>query len=278
MDLETILKSEIKLPPSPQILPKLQTLLRDVDCSVFDIIDLIKLDAALAAHIMTLANSAFYGSGDPCKTVEEAVSRIGFSETFKVASMAAAKAVLGGAMPMYRLKKGELLETSIVTAVTMSNLLPKRDLDSMDAAYTVGLLHPLGMAIINSYYMERGLEIYNEEDSVLDYQLERKLLGFDNAQVASKFLKKWHFADNIIETVEYQFAPLEAPENKQTTSLLAIAQRSVPLVLEQKSLDEVTAETNPELFDAAGIETDDYGEKIERAKDALIDIKKMLGG
>ena len=129
MDLETILQSNVKLPPSPQILPKLQGILRDIDASIFDIIDLLRVDAPLTAQLLKLANSAYFGAMGPCDTIDEAVSRIGFNETFRVVSVAAAKQVLGGPLPIYKMGKGELLEISLVTALVMSNIIEAKDAD-----------------------------------------------------------------------------------------------------------------------------------------------------
>lgn len=278
MNLETILESNIKLPPSPQILPKLQAIVRDVDASIFDIIELIRVDAPLTVQVMKLANSAYFGAMSPCETIEDAISRIGFSETLKIVSMAAAKQVLGNALPIYRMGKGELLEISVVTALTMSSMVQARDADTADTAYTVGLLHPLGKAIINAYYIERGIEIYGQDAGEIDYALERSVLGFDNAQVAAGFMKKWKFAEHVIETVNYQFNPLAAPQQKKFASILAIAQQSVPLVLSDNPISALNGTgPNPEMLEISEMSDEDYCEHIHRARESLLEVQDLLG-
>jgi len=278
MDLDKILQSDIKLPSCPQILPKLQSTLRNVDASIFDIIELIKVDAPLTMQIMKLANSAYFGAFAPCETIEDAIGRIGFSETFKIVSMAAAKQVLGGPLEIYRMGTGELLQISIVTALTMSCMAKARDANAADAAYTIGLLHPLGKAIINSYYIERGIRLYGRGIDEIDYGVERSILGFDNAQVAAGIMHKWKFSEEVIEAVHYQFEPLKAPKQKKIASLLAVAQHSVPLVLNQDPLTECSSVMpDIDIVEASGMSVDDYCEEIHKAREALQGMQELLG-
>jgi len=55
---------------------------------------LIRLDAAIAARVMRVSNSAFYNQGLRCDTVEEAVNRVGFNHIYQLVSYAVASQVL----------------------------------------------------------------------------------------------------------------------------------------------------------------------------------------
>ena len=126
MDLHDLISSEVKLPPSPQILPKLQTVLNDQECSVFDVVSIVKMEASLMAKVLQASNSAFYGMAEPCKSLEDAVNRIGVQETYKIVAMSVANEAIGEGLPFYGMGQGELLEQSLVAAVLMTEIATRK--------------------------------------------------------------------------------------------------------------------------------------------------------
>jgi hypothetical protein len=138
ISLKQIVDGVVSLPPTPRILPKLQRLLRDPDSGIHEIISLLKVDAPMTAQIVRLSNSAFYNTGEPVQSLEEAVNRLGFREVYRVANVAAAQQVMGEALPLYNMGKGELLEGSVSSAVLMVELGSRARRTDLDAAYTTG--------------------------------------------------------------------------------------------------------------------------------------------
>ncbi len=75
--IDQVCERALRLPCSPAILPRLITVLVANDSSADDIADIIKVDAALAAATLRLANSAYFAGGTPSDTVSDAVVRLG---------------------------------------------------------------------------------------------------------------------------------------------------------------------------------------------------------
>ncbi len=143
MELDTVIASIDYLPPTAMILPKLQKVLRDEESGVEEIAALIKVDASLTAEIIRIRNSAYFGSPTQSRNIHEAISRLGYSKIYRTVSMIVVKEILGKALPVYKLKQGELWEHSILTATMMEGLANELGEDS-DTAYTTGLVHNLG--------------------------------------------------------------------------------------------------------------------------------------
>ncbi len=72
------------LPSAPKVLPALKRLLQDPNSSLADVVKLIRLDAAIAARVLQLSNSAYYNKGRPCQTIDTAVHRIGFDLVYEL--------------------------------------------------------------------------------------------------------------------------------------------------------------------------------------------------
>ncbi len=275
ISLEQIVEGIVNLPPTPRILPKLQKLLRDPDSSIHDIISLVKVDAPMTAQIVRLSNSAYYNTGERVQSLEEAVNRLGFREVYRVTSVAAAHQVMGEALPLYNMGKGELLEGSVSTAVLMVEIGSRARRMDLDAAYTTGLLHSIGKVIINQYFLKHGLELYgNASGETIDMMWERKLLGFDHAAAGAAILEKWKFPEEILIPVKCQLEPLTATTHQAWTCQLYIARMISPLLRTKNgvppNLDNL--EIEQEILDCAGIDR----EKLrEAADDALAGLKEM---
>lgn len=280
VDLQTLIDSKIDLPPAPQILPKLQKVVNDEDSSIFDIIDLIKVDASLTTQIIRLSNSAYFGVLEPSNSLEEAITRVGFSQTYKVVTSAVAQQVLGDSLKYYGLGEGELLERSFATAIAMTEMSMSSRLHFYpDTLYTLGLLHNLGKVIVNQYFMKRGIEIYEaDNESAVTPEEERKLLGFDHAEVAAAVMEKWKFGQEIVEPIRFQLNPEEASEHQKIASLLVVARNLVPTVFdEEKNPTEELSSVNTYVAEA-GLENEDFANIRDRTAESLVEVRNMLGG
>ena len=275
ISLEQIVEGIVNLPPTPRILPKLQKLLRDPDSSIHDIISLVKVDAPMTAQIVRLSNSAYYNAGEPVQSLEEAVNRLGFREVYRVTSVAAAHQVMGEALPLYNMGKGELLEGSVSTAILMVEIGSRARRLDLDAAYTTGLLHSIGKVVINQYFLKHGLELYgNVGGETVDVMWERRLLGFDNAAAGAAILEKWKFPDEILVPVKCQLEPLKAPVHQSWACQLAVARLVAPTLRTKDGtapkLEGITIDK--EVLECAGL---DQERLLEAVADASAGLKEM---
>jgi HD-like signal output (HDOD) protein len=224
MDINMVVESARDLPPTPQILPKLRVALRNSETGVQEIEDIIRIDAPLTARILRLSNSAGLGGAMRCENIREAVGRLGFAEVYRTVAAAATAQVLGGELPVYNLNSGQLWESSIKRAVLMKYLADKGCGDP-DQFFTIGLLSEIGKVVINSFYLERGLEIYgaDEEAPSVYPTMERQILGFDHAQVGAKVLTRWGFSGEVWQPVAWMFEPMEAGAFQSEACLLRLA-------------------------------------------------------
>lgn len=273
--LQKIIEGVVNLPPTPRILPKLQRLLRDADSGIHDIISLLKVDAPMTAQIVRMSNSAYYNTGEPVQSLEEAVNRLGFREVYRVASVAAAQQLLADAMPLYKLRKGELLENSVNCAVLMVEMSARARVADLDGAYTTGLLHSIGKVVINQYFIKHGLEVYGTGNETMESNFERVLLGFDYAEAGTAILQKWNFPADILSPVRWQLDPMEAPDHQAAACRLCIARQIAP---QARDGDEnlLVASTDPQILELAGLDTDMLYEVIEDARAGLEEVESVL--
>src|SRR5436190_23826378 len=87
---ESLLRAAQTLPSAPRILAQLGRKIKDEACGLDEITALLKCDAALTARIIRVSNSVVYRTGEAHASLEEALLRLGVSEVYRIAGLAAA--------------------------------------------------------------------------------------------------------------------------------------------------------------------------------------------
>lgn len=278
MDLNTIIAEAKDLPTTPRILPKLQAVLKDENSCMDDIIEVVKVDAPLTAQILRISNSALFGGVSPSQNLNEAVSRLGYQEIYKVVGAAVAKQSLSGSLDVYNLASGELWERSITSAVLMEATARALRIDT-DMAYTAGLLHSIGKLVVNNYYLKSGIELVKQEDEEKSFfgpDRERQLFGFDHAEVGAALLQNWEFTESIYSPIQVHLEPLIAPEHKSLACMIHLAAWSSPWLKADTDLAIRDFTSKEDVIGALGLSENDFRDILTETQESLEEVKNSL--
>lgn len=282
MQLEKVISEVVRLPSHPQILPKLQALLRDPDTDLDDIVKFLKVDVALTASILKLVNSTYYGLAAPAQGLDEAVSLLGFREVYHIASMAATKDVMNEALPFYNAKEGDLLRDSIATAQIMTAVADALRMRGADNYYTSGLLHGIGKIVINQYFEKRGLAVYSGDHGVdstpheVTIEEEKDLFGFDHAEAGAALLMSWNFPDDIIVPIRCQHAPEQSVSHRTIATALAFSRGMAVRFNTEESEPGEWGLVPDERVEKLGISPERTVDLLSEAYAKYAEIKNML--
>ncbi len=221
---EDIVRDLKHLPSAPKVLPRLKQLLGDPNSSMSEIVMLIRLDAGIAARVLQVGNSAYYSKGVRCFTVDEAVNRVGYEQVYQLVSYAVASQVLVRPLKVYGIEAddGWMLSVSCALAAEM---LAARSGQDRDVAYTVGLLHALGMVAIDDWALRHRpeLKLGGEGFPREAIASERAELGFTQAETGAALLSAWEFPHSMCEPVRWQYAPRSCAAHTRMACLLHCA-------------------------------------------------------
>ncbi|MDP2136399.1 MAG: HDOD domain-containing protein, partial [Candidatus Didemnitutus sp.] len=126
----------------------MKKLLCDGNSAIPEVVALVRLDPGISARVLQVGNSAYYSQGLRCYTVEEAVARVGYDRIYELVANAVASQVLVRPLACYAIEADELWESSIACAVAAEFLAEHLKFER-DIAYTVGLLHGVGLVVID---------------------------------------------------------------------------------------------------------------------------------
>lgn len=166
-------------------------------------------DQALAARILRLANSAYYGLSRQIMDHQEAVVVLGMRCVRNLAMVAATYPWMTRPLKGYHLGPKAMWTHSFGVAVAAQQIARKTKAINEDAAFTAGLLHNLGKVAL-SIWLENRLQammaLAIRDDLTFD-QVERKLLGYDHADVGAYLGEKWNLPQPLVEAMRYHHNP-----------------------------------------------------------------------
>jgi HD-like signal output (HDOD) protein len=221
---EDIVRDLKHLPSAPKVLPRLKQLLSDTNSSIPEIVALIRLDPGIAARVLQVGNSAYYSKGARCFTVEEAVNRVGYDQVYELVSYAVASQVLVRPLKVYGVEADDLWAMSVSCALAAETLATRTGQDR-DVAYTVGLLHSLGMVAIDDWALRNRPELTLRGGGFPREALEaeRATLGFTQAETGAALLSHWEFPHSMCEPVRWQYSPRACASHTRMACLLHCA-------------------------------------------------------
>ena len=189
--------------------------------SAADIAEDINQDQVLAAKMLKLANSGFYGFRQPITTITHAMVMLGLD---MVKTLVVTASVMDIVDAMNRLMAG-LWQHSLATARTSSAIAERLDVPNPEECALSGLLHDMGKVIIAQVFPAEYKRICAvvAEKSCLQMEAELEVLGVTHADVGHWLLKKWSLPDKLLYPVAYHHNFHPRREHALRTAIVHVA-------------------------------------------------------
>lgn len=191
--------------------PAMQAILPRLNDDAFDVnelSDMVAQDPILAARVLRLANSPFYGLPRQVGSLKEAVLILGFSSLRSVVLSAG----LIGAF-----SDANAIAHSLATAAAARSLAKslKRD---QNMAFTAGLLHNLGALLLGHFAADSWQALASEPEATADARLlkERAIFGFDHCELGAEIAADWRFPTAIQTAIRLHQQPPGQPADDLT--------------------------------------------------------------
>lgn len=229
--IEDIVGDMTYLAPAPRVLPRLERLLMNPNSSMFEIVELVHLDAALTSKVIHMSNSVAFGRGAACQTLPEAVNRVGFRRVHQVVATAAA-ATLVQRLDTYGLPANEVWRESVICAFA-AEALAARIGEEAQSSYIIGLLHGVGRMAINHYLVGRNQSVVLENKGFPDDFSADEItrVGVDQASVGAEMMREWDFRSRVVDPIRWQYRPLQAPRLQMKMAAVLHGARFLSAVL-----------------------------------------------
>ena len=272
-----ILQSVKDLPPMPKVLFKAREVMEDPKSSFKDVAQIIETDQAIAARVLKVANSAYYGLSGMVNSIHQATVVLGQQTLEQVITMVSSSSLLGKRLKGYNLNAGVLWRHSLAVAIGSRMIASKRAPSLENDAFAVGLIHDAGKLALNHYLNQKKTEVdqFIKTTSTSYLLAERQILGFDHTEIAQDLCIKWKLPDHHADAMRYHHDPDSAGDN-QLAHLIYLANQ---LAKEagygcEKDIDDAPlAESS---LKALHLKQSDVAELISELTDAVETITQSL--
>jgi HD-like signal output (HDOD) protein len=228
LDTEDLKKKILKrikdLPPMPKVLFKARKVMYDPKSGFKEIATIIETDQAIAAKVLKVANSAYYGLSGMVNSIHQATVVLGYETLEQVITMVSSSSMLGKQLKGYALSAGVLWRHSLAVAMASRSIAKKRAPSMEGDAFSVGLIHDAGKLAMDSQILQKKKEIsaFLQNNEMNFRKAEHSILGFDHTEIAYDLCHKWNLPDTHAEAMRYHHTP-DQSENNQLAHIVHIA-------------------------------------------------------
>jgi len=215
---QKILGSVKNLPAMPQTVHKAQKIISNKDSNFKDLADILKIDTAIAAMVLKMANSTYYGLSGKISSIQHASVILGYKTLLELITMAGASKLLGDTLPGYGLGAIDLWRHSMGVAFGARIIANRKSPALANDAFSAGLIHDAGKLILDPYILERkeAFESFMKEAGKTFLDAEKQILGFDHGEIASEVCKSWQTPKILTSAIQYHHYPGLANNNELT--------------------------------------------------------------
>ncbi len=237
------------LPTLPSIIFELERMLSSDSTGIQEIAVVIEEDPAIAASVLRVANSVVYFSSMSGRIVSlrDALVRLGLQEVQRLVSAAAiirAFEKLG-----HHLDMKTFWQQSLRAAVCMRMIARSAGAGvyiDEDEAYMAGLLHDIGLLILDQYFPDVYERIQTDIASraLPRPEVEQTELGLCHGQIGGLLLEEWNLPPELVAAVTWHNQPEQAPEDAR---LLASAVRAAEMITDMLEAEDETEEAMQQI-------------------------------
>jgi HD-like signal output (HDOD) protein len=195
----------------------------DPDASAQDLARSIATDPFLAAKLLRVANSSYYGLSGRVGTLPFAVSVVGFQAVRTLAVVAAA-----GLDDAQGAPEG-FWRAAALCATGAELVAPLLGADVGDA-FSVGLLHMLGSALLHQDRPPAQLCLPLNDEADAAIEAEAAVHGIAHDALGARVLESWHFPQRLCEVIERHHHPV-LPDSAPLERTLHVARALADTVL-----------------------------------------------
>lgn len=199
----------IRIPPRPSVLVEIQKELNKDEPCVTNLARIISNDVAMAASLMKLTNSSFFGLRLQARSVDHAVRLIGMKQTGILMTGIIARQTIE--IKAHSLR--QFWDRSSKRAHGMSALVGRFPVCTSDIAHTYGLFCDIGVPILMERFPNYAeiWKLANKEPVLPLTEVEDRELSTNHAAIGSLLARTWGLPETVSTAIllQHDYATLE---------------------------------------------------------------------
>ena len=170
------------------------------ESNVSQIADVIKRDVTLSAAILRITNSSAFGLVRKVTSIDQAVMFLGFKS---IRNIALGVGVFNLFPPQEKDFLSKVWQRSLVTGLAARELCNLTGNKKKEDAFTIGLLHDIGLIAFYGYDKKKASELLNkiENDGRINLDDEKNYMGLNHVEAGRLLAERWRLPEEIVDTM-----------------------------------------------------------------------------
>ncbi len=199
------------IPPLSSAAARLMQMSADDGTNMKEVARMVELEPGLTANVLKVVNAPAFGLSTPVHSVSRAVSYLGLESVAGIALASCAPQIFNTPLEGYEARPGELWRHCLHVAIATREIVKFcRSPLPTEIAFTSGILHDIGKAVIAAWFKEKTTELLSAVDARkadgFD-NAEQQALGFDHTDVGCALAEHWQLPEVIRQTARHHHRP-----------------------------------------------------------------------
>jgi len=204
----------------PEVATRILEVVEDANATAHDMHQIIKSDPALAAKVLKVVNSAFYGVPSQIASLERAIVMLGLSAVKNIALAASLSRLFRAEAISEHFAARDLWRHSIAVAVAARLIAVTGQRAPADEVFVAGLVHDLGLIALRQLYPQKTRTLVDQAMNrpAQFAALETELIGISHALIGAELATRWRFPPVLRSALAFHHHPHRAPAEHQTVA------------------------------------------------------------
>lgn len=191
------------LPALPRLCSEMNQLISDPEVSLVKVARLVEQDPSMAAKVLHLVNSSFFGLPRRLTSIREAISYLGLNLLRNLVFSLAVFSAFEGAGRMPGFSHERMQNHALAVAHVAKRICPTRD--HTDDAFIAALLADVGQLVLASQLPGLFGEVIQHArvEGISLHGAEYQRLGVSHAEIGAYLLGLWHLPYAVVEGVAH---------------------------------------------------------------------------
>ena len=202
-ELSRIIKARIDadrlvVPAMPQVATKCLGIIKDPEFPVRRLVESLETDPLFSAQVVRAASIAALG-GQPVRSLEMAVNRLGVNQLRSVLTQAAARSLFETRDRNIAARLAQVWKHSVAVAMLARDVGAVMRLDDGEIVYLTGLLHDIGKPVVASLLLEAEAQLGKK--GWITAEQWSQVVDSTHRPIGVAIAEKWNLDFDVVQAV-----------------------------------------------------------------------------
>ncbi len=259
---------KLELPILPEAAALLFSMSRDEDFDPHRLESIVRRDAAMAAHLLRIANSALFAPRIPIVSLRQAISRVGILEIRKIALLFTCET------RVFRVRGWEtevrkLFVHSLACGLFGQHIAKLAHMNA-EEAFLAGLLHDIGAPVL----LQTLVDLQRETRCAAQRAAVKRAVYERHARAGSDLARSWALSSQLVEIIAFHHVPLSGQVSEKSAALVHLADDLARQLFEDQ-IEQDQPVASEAVLDALGLTPTDMSTLVAKGRDVLVTTRTL---